>query len=393
LPPTGASPARSEGGAASESVKVNAKDIEANASGRFYQPSETENVAESMAGKISKIIEMEDRDAMPPVGLLPRNVDNKRPKGADELIISESDVEALSNGVAGEGLEGDVMGRTGNAPRGIPSGNAVTSGREGLNHGNGRVSQSSVPDVPPKESAILDAKDEVNSSELRTPSSSVPDGAGSQEDPIKASSIDGRAPGQSIGKVSRRNFVDAKEAHVIAARFPKQNSERSSSGIKDLANAPAGNLLQSMANLKNLTQRSVAGHGAGEQQPKHSVTETPAGAGPAPAAAAAAAAARSDGSLLSASGGELHGRHLSDTKRLGNNAVDTSDVSSNLEKTVNNPPALPPIRIEEILTNEDEPLMISSQCSSPGQDDLRPSISMLSRLSYSSELMPISSDS
>lgn len=390
LPPTGASPARAEGEAASESVKISAKDIEANASGKFYQPTETENVVENMAGKISKIIETEDRDAIPPVELLPRNVDNKRPKGADELIRSDSDVGALSNGVAGEGLEGDVMERTGNAPRGIPSGNALTSGREGSNHGNGRVSQSSVPDVPPKESAILDAKEEVNSSELRTPSSRVPDGAGPQEDPVKASLIDARAPGQSLGKVSRRNFVDAKEAHVIAARFPKQNSERSSSGIRDLANAPAGNLLQSMANLKNLTQRSVAGHGAGEQQPKQSVTGTPAGDGSAPVPAAAD---RSDGSLLSASGGELHGRLLSDTKRLGNNAVDTGDVSSNPEKTVNNPTALPPIRIEEVLTNEDEPLMISSQCSSPGQDDLRPSISMLSRLSYSSELMPVSSGS
>lgn len=426
--PTGVSPAEAEGGA-SESLKISAKDIEVNVSGKFYQPSETENVAESMAGKISKIIEKEDRDAMPPVGLLPRNVDNKSPKCADELIISKSDVEAKgTNRVAREIPKAAVMGRNGNASRGISGGNVSMAGREGSNP----VPQSSVPDVPSKGSTTLGAKEDVNSSDLRTTPSSVPDDAGfagSHEDPSRTNSMNIRDLGQLSGKVSRRNAVDAKEAHVIAARFPRQKSGRPSRGINGKANAPAtdasehlssvgslirqfsgahevqdrhhsygahrrefaptGYPLQSSTNHNNLSHMSDAGHGV-DEQPKHSITEAPAGDGSAPTTAD------------KSEGGEpaILDVHLSETQRLANNAVDTSEVPSNLEETVTNPPSLPPIRIEEVLANKEESLEISatspkvsSQCSSPGGDDIRPSISMLSRLSYSSELMPLSSGS
>jgi hypothetical protein len=384
LPPSGASAPRAEGGA-SKSLKISAKNIEANVPGKFYQPNETENVAESMAGKISKIIEMEDLEAVPPVGLIPRNVGNKSSKSADGLKRSDSEVEAIgTKRVTRADLEAAAMGRTGYTSRGTSRSNASMDGKEGSNPGNLKVSQSSMPDVSSRENASLASKEEVNTSESRTPSRRVSDDTRapvSQANSSRTSSID-------VRDLSGVKGLTEQVADTSEAEDRHEDSHHSSTFPS------TGN--QSLSNHNNLVNMPDVGRGVDEQR-KDSKDEAPAGDG-----AASSTAYKSEEVVLSASGGEpaFHDMHLSEVQRRANDTVDTNEVSNILEETVHKSPHLPPIRIEEVFANEEESHMISatspkisSQWSSPGGDDLRPSTSMLSRLSYSSELMPVSSGS
>lgn len=438
LPPSGVSTPQAEG-EASKPLKISAKDIEANVSGKFRQPNDLENVAESMAGKISKIIEMEDREAVYPVGLVPRNVDSKGPKGADGRKRLDSEVEAKgTERVIREDLEAVAVGPTGNTPRGVPKGNASLDGREGLNPGNWRVPQPSMPDVESKGDISLGPKEEVNTSDARTSSTRVPDDTEfsiSQANSSRTSSTDVRETMQLSGNVSRRYSMDAKEVDVVVPRFSIQNSESSSRGGTDSGNAAPVSTSENPSGVKGLTKqvadtseaedrheklhrssslqnnssaptgnqsspgnggienKSYASHGVDDLR-NDDVAKAPSGDGAVPSTAD-----KSEGLVLSASGGEpaFHDVHLSEVQRRAN--VDTDEVSDNLEETAYKP-HLPPVRIEEVFTYEEESHMISatspkisSQWSSPGENDLRPSSSMLSRLSYSSELMPVSSGS
>ena len=416
LPPSGVSASQAEG-RASKSIKISAKDIESNVSVKFHQPNETENAAESMAGKISKIIEMEDREAVPPVGLIPRNVGNRSPKSAGELKRSDPDVGAKGTKRASrEELEAATMGHSENTSRGTSRGNASMDGREGSNSGNRSVPQSSMPDVSSEGDASLTSKEELNTGDSRNTSGRVPDDRGlpvSEANSSRTSSLDVGNIVQLSGNVSHRS-VDAKEAHVIAAGFSGQNSESSRRVGNDLGNAPtistfedisgvnglAEQLIptghQSLPNHSNLENISDAGDGV-DEQPKHSTADAPAGDGATPIAAV-----KSEELMFPASGVEpaFYDVHPSEVQRRADNVVDTNEVSSFLEERVYKPTHLPPVRVEEIVANEEESHMISatspkisSQWSSPGEDDLRPSVSMLSRLSYSSELMPVSSGS
>ncbi|KAG0600061.1 hypothetical protein M758_11G004200 [Ceratodon purpureus] len=426
-PPSDVSAPHSKGGA-SKSLKISAKDIEATVPGRFYRPKEAENVPERMAGKISKIIEMEDREAVLPVGLIPRNVGNKIPMSADGLKRSDSEVEAKgTKRMTTEYLGTAAMGRTENTPE--TSSNASKVGKGGSNPGNSRVSQSSIPDVSSGENVFLASEKEVNTGESRTPRR-VPDDTGvlfPQVSSSITSTTDVRDTVRSSRNVSGRSSADAQVPHVLAAQLSRQDSESSTRvsndfGITTARSTPedlseqvadttgavdrheyshhgsnfvaAGN--QSLPYHNDLANMPDVGHGI-DKQWKHETVETPGDGG------ALGTVDVSEELVLSDLRGEptFHDVHPSEAQRRSNNVVKTYKVSNNsLEDTVYESPHLSPIRIKEVFTNEEESHVISAtspniscQWSSRGEEDLRPSVSMLSRLSYSSELMPFSSGS
>lgn len=457
LPPTGASAPQPVLGA-SKLLKISAKDIDANTSWKFYQPSEPESVAESMAGIISKIIEMGD----------PRNADNKLSKGVNGSRIPTIDAETkVTNQVTRNDLEAAAMASTGRTSRGTSSNNASMDAREESNPANWRTPQSSILDVTPRSNfavdstegvksatlgssqtsmldvpsrgnASLDAKEKVNPGDSRTISSNIPITTGLpglQANLLRTNSIDVPDPIQLSGNVSRSS-VNVKEAHITTG----QDLERHGRGGNDFANAPATSIFEGLEGMKNqvvetyeaedsrhgdshhshslskqhartrehsftptvdqpqsllnhgsLAYASDPSHGVDERR-RHSLSEAPAYDCDYPNTAGA-----SEDSLLSSSGDEpafIDG-HLSDSQTLANNVENTREALSNL--AVSQHPDLPRVRIQEELVYEERSRIISvtsptilSQWSSTGEE-LRPSTSMLSRLSYSSELVSVAS--
>jgi len=464
LPPIGPS-------ASSKPLKISAKDIEANTPGKFYQPSEPESVAESTAGRISKIIEVGDRDAVPPAGFIPRNVDNKIPKVANGTRVPAIDAETkVTNRATKNDLEAAAMARAGSTSGGTSNSSASMDAREGSNPTNWRTLQSSIPDITPRSSvsvdsrerttpanmrveqtsipdislkgnASMDAKEEVNPGDFRTTSSNIPDSTrlpDLQEYSSRTNSID--VPDPNVSQSS----VDAEEAHSTRVGFTEQDLLRHRRVGNNFADAPATSIfeglsgvgrmnnqavgtyeaedrhgdshhnhrpptqhariqkhdftptvdqLQSSPNHGSLAYASDPSHGVDERR-RHNPTEAPAYDLDFPSTTCA-----SEDSPLSSLGGEpaFNNGHLSDAQRLANNAENTRAVASNLEEIVYQHPDLPPVRVEEVLFYEEGSRIMSgtsptilSQWSSAGQD-LRPSGSMLSRLSYSSELVSVTS--
>ncbi|KAG0609588.1 hypothetical protein M758_8G195800 [Ceratodon purpureus] len=435
LPPSGPS-APQAGGGASKPLKLSAKDIEANVSGKFYQPSEPGSVAESMAGKISKIIEMEDRNAVPSVGLIPRNVDHKLIlKDANGSRMPAIDVETKAiNRVTKNDLEAAAMARTGRTSRGMSRSNVSMDDREGPRPGNSRTSQSSMPDVTSRSNASLDSPDAVNfantrasemsmsdvpserdasldaqavvsSGDLMTTYSSFPDSIGHpglQGNSSRIGSVDVRDSTQLSGDLSRSSVV-AKDTHVAAAGLSKQDPGRYSRGGDGSANAPTSSTSEGLLVVESVKEQVHGTYETGDwhgdfhrsQGSPHSRKPSQYHAGKQRQSLLQSNTYASEDSPLSASGGEspFYDGHL---QRLANNA---GDVPSSLVATVYQQPDLPPIRIEEVPVYEEGSHMVSvssaivlSQCSSP-IEDIRPTASMLSRLSYSSELVSVSSGS
>lgn len=362
LPSTGVLSPQAEG-VSSTPLKISAKDIEANISRKFYHPIEPGNAAESQGGKISKIIEMENRDSVPSVGLIPRSGDIKSPKGANESKVSPSDVEAKeTNRVVREDLEVGAIPHIENDLQEISRGDASMGELQGSDFG--RASKINTADIPSREDAAVDDKEGVNIVDLRSLSDSAVIGSGFSGSQANSSTSSG---GPSISD------VDLANAQVS-----------STSGGLSGASSTAEEFV-------SLARGSDPVHGLDEQL-SYSSTEPSAGV-----RAPSAAAFEVEG--LPASGDPaFHDDHLSKIKRVHNNVMDSSEASRNAEETVYKEPYLPPIRIEEVFDDEGSRTISaasptpSSQCSSQ-REDIQPSNSMLSRLSYSSELASVSSGS
>lgn len=179
-------------------LKLSAKEIEsANMTGKFYRHKESDG----MAGRISKIIDMEDHNSVPSTDPIPRSMDKGSiaANGSKPPVPSNVDIPVKSNiihRVSREDLEAAAMARTGRTSRGTSRGNSSMDLRDGANQSAGIPKGSMTAFTEPK---IM---------------------------PVKASrkSMEVFGTVQPSGKVPRRTSLDMKEALSRGVKYSEQNS-------------------------------------------------------------------------------------------------------------------------------------------------------------------------
>jgi hypothetical protein len=179
-------------------LKLSAKEIEsANMTGKFYRHKESDG----MAGRISKIIDMGDHNAVPSTGPIPRSMDKSSiaANGSKPPAPSNVDIPVkpkIIHRVSREDLEAAAMARTGRTSRGTSRGNSSMDLRDGTNQPAG------------------------------IPKSSMPAFTEPKMMPVKASrkSMEVIGTVQPSGKVPRRTSLDMKEALSRGVKYSEQTS-------------------------------------------------------------------------------------------------------------------------------------------------------------------------
>lgn len=178
-------------------LKLSAKEIEsANMTGKFYRHKESDG----MAGRISKIIDMEDHNAVPSTSANPRSMDmgSITANGTKPPAPSNADIPVkpkIIHRVSREDLEAAAMARTGRTSRGTSQGNSSMDLRDGVNQSVG-IPRGSMPAFT--EPKIMPVK-------------------------VSRKSMEVIGTVQPSGKVPRRISLDMKEALSRGIQYSEQN--------------------------------------------------------------------------------------------------------------------------------------------------------------------------